>query len=148
VLHGHSHGHGSERNVNNPCIEEGQAFAEEEESSLAHDSPRVRTCSLGLVGADSSVCSSGDDSDDSGNGPLLDNETAASAAIQACTVYVVTGGAAATPQALKASLRSRTARAAMRTFGLQALAALLGTLSPAERGAMSVGTSSAVQVSR
>ncbi|CAM9974721.1 unnamed protein product, partial [Ectocarpus sp. 12 AP-2014] len=75
----------------------------------------------------------------------LDNETAASAAIQACTVYVVTGGAAATPQALKASLRSRTTRAAMRTFGLQALAALLGTLSPAEQGAMSVGTSSAVQ---
>ncbi|CAM9107710.1 unnamed protein product, partial [Ectocarpus fasciculatus] len=145
VLRGHSHGHGSERNVNNPCIEEGQTFAEEESSSLAHDSPRARTCSLGLVGEDSSVCSSGDDSDDSGNGPLLDNETAASAAIQACTIYVVTGGAAATPRALKASLRSRTARAAMRTFGLQALAALLGTLSPAEQGTMSVGTSSAVQ---
>lgn len=69
--------------MNNPCIEEGQAFAEEESSSsLAHDPPRARTCSLGLVGEDSSVCSSGDDSDDSGNGPLVDNETAASAAIQ------------------------------------------------------------------
>lgn len=62
-------------------------------------------------------------------------------------MYVTTGGAVAPPQVLKASLRSRTARAAMRTFGLQALAALLRTLSPEEQVAMSVGASSAVQVS-
>lgn len=66
---------------------------------------------------------------------------------QACTMYVITGGAVAPPRVLKASLRSRTARAAMRTFGLQALAALLRTLSPDEQVAMSVGASSAVQVS-
>lgn len=62
-------------------------------------------------------------------------------------MYVITGGAVAPPQVLKASLRSRTARAAMREFGLQALAAFIRTLSPEEPVAMSVGASSAVQVS-
>lgn len=62
-------------------------------------------------------------------------------------MYVITGGAVAPPSVLKASLRSRTARAAMRTFGLQALAALLRTLSPEDQVAMSVGASSAAQVS-
>lgn len=62
-------------------------------------------------------------------------------------MYVMTGGAVAPPRVLKASLRSRTSRAAMRTFGLQALAALLRSLSPEEQAAMSVGASSAVQVS-
>lgn len=62
-------------------------------------------------------------------------------------MYVMTGGAVAPPRVLKASLRSRTSRAAMRTFGLQALAALLRILSPEEQVAMSVGASSAVQVS-
>lgn len=66
---------------------------------------------------------------------------------QACTMYVITGGAVAPPRVLKASLRSRTSRAAMRTFGLQALAALLRSLSPEKQAGMSVGASSAVQVS-
>ncbi len=63
-------------------------------------------------------------------------------------MYVMTGGAVAPPRVLKKSLRTRTGRAAMRTFGLQALAAFLRTLSPEEKSIMSIGASSAVQVSR
>lgn len=62
----------------NPCIEEGQAFTGHE-SSEAHDPARSRTRSFGHVDGDSN---SGEDSDDSGKGALLDNETATSAAIQ------------------------------------------------------------------
>lgn len=62
-------------------------------------------------------------------------------------MYVMTGGAVAPPGVLRESLRSRTGRAAMRTFGLQALAAFIRSLSPEEQVATSVGASSAVQVS-
>lgn len=65
----------------NPCIEEGQAFTECE-SSMGHDSARVRNCSPGQVDGDSGY-NSGEDSDCSGKGALLDNETPTSAAIQA-----------------------------------------------------------------
>lgn len=66
-----------------PCIEEGQAFTEHESSSsLGHNSARTRNCSPGQVDGDSGY-NSGDDSDCSGKGGLLDNETPASAAIQA-----------------------------------------------------------------
>lgn len=65
----------------NPCIEEGQAVTGHQ-SSLGHDSARTHTCSLGQMDEDSG-CNSGDDSDYSGKGALLDNETATSAAIQA-----------------------------------------------------------------
>ncbi len=70
------------RNVFNPCIEEGQAFTGHEPSQ-GYGSARARTCSVGQVDGDSSACNSGDDSDYSGKEGLLDNETAASAAIQA-----------------------------------------------------------------
>ncbi|CAM9460978.1 unnamed protein product, partial [Hapterophycus canaliculatus] len=56
---------------------------------------------------------------------------------QACTLYVITGGAIAPPRVLKTALRSRAARAAMRTFGLRALGAFLKTLSPAQQMATS-----------
>lgn len=69
------------RNVFNPCIEEGHAFTGHE-SSLGHDSARTRTCSRGQMDGDSGY-NSGDDSDCSGKGAFLDNETATSAAIQA-----------------------------------------------------------------
>eukprot|EP00903_Cladosiphon_okamuranus_P019656 g18070.t4 len=136
------HAHSSERSVFDPCIEEGQACTEHDFSPGDESAP-TRTYSPGQVDGDRDYKSG--DSDSSGNGALLDNETPTSAAIQACTMYVMTGGAVAPPRLLKASLRSRTSRAAMRTFGLQALAALLRSLSPEEQTAMSVGTSSAVQ---
>lgn len=69
------------RSVFNPCIEEGQAFTGHE-SSLGHDSARTHTCSPGQADGDSGY-NSGDDSDCSGKGALLDNETPTSAAIQA-----------------------------------------------------------------
>lgn len=65
---------------------------------------------------------------------------------QACTIYVITGAAAAPPRALKTTLRNRTARAAMRTFGMEALAALLRTLAPEGRAQLWTGAPSAVQV--
>lgn len=69
------------RSVFKPCIEEGQAFTGHE-SSLGADSARIRTGSPGQADGDSGY-NSGDSSDCSGKGALLDNETPASAAIQA-----------------------------------------------------------------
>lgn len=66
---------------------------------------------------------------------------------QACTIYVITGGAVAPPRALKSTLCNRTSRAVMRTFGLEALAALIRTLAPEGVAGMSTGAQSAVQVS-
>lgn len=65
---------------------------------------------------------------------------------QACAIYITTGGAVAPPRLLKRTLRIRSARAAMRTFGLEALAALLRTLAPDGQVIMSAGAPSAVQV--
>ncbi|CAM9591597.1 unnamed protein product, partial [Scytosiphon promiscuus] len=134
----------SEWNTFNTCIEEDQAATEPVDPE-GHDLRRTHRCSLGQADGNSSNCSSGDDSEESSRGALLDNETATSAAVQACTMYVITGGAIAPPRVLKTALRSRASRAKMRAFGLQALAALLRTFSPAEQIAMSIGASSAVQ---
>lgn len=61
-------------------------------------------------------------------------------------MYVITGGAVAPPRVLRASLRSRTVRASMRTFGLEALAALLRSLAPDGEVSTSRGAPSAMQV--
>lgn len=63
-----------------PCIEEGQTFTGHE-SLEGDDSARIHTRSFGQENGDSG-CNSGEDSDDSGKGALLDNETATSSAIQ------------------------------------------------------------------
>lgn len=65
---------------------------------------------------------------------------------QACTIYVITGGAVASPQTLKRTLRNRMSRAAMRTFGLEALAALIRILAPDGVVDASIGAQSAIQV--
>lgn len=65
---------------------------------------------------------------------------------QACMMYVITGGAVAPPRVLRASLRNRTVRASMRTFGLEALAALLRSLAPNAEISTSRGAASAMQV--
>lgn len=62
-------------------------------------------------------------------------------------MYVITGGAVAPPRVLRASLLSRTVRASMRTFGLEALAALLRSLAPDGEVSTSRGAPSAMQVS-
>ena len=67
---------------------------------------------------------------------------------QACMMYVITGGGVAPPRVLRASLRSRTVRASMRTFGLEALAALLRSLAPDGEVSTSRGAPSAIQVSK
>ena len=61
-------------------------------------------------------------------------------------MYVITGGAVAPPRVLRASLRNRTVRASMRTFGLEALAALLRSLAPGGEVSTSRGAPSALQV--
>lgn len=71
----------------NPCIEEGHAVTGLE-SRDGHDLTRTRACSLMQADGESSNCSSGDDSDGSGKGALLDNETATSAAVQARSTCV------------------------------------------------------------
>lgn len=63
-------------------------------------------------------------------------------------MYVITEGGVAPPRVLRASLRSRTVRASMRTFGLEALAALLRSLAPDGKVSTSRGAPSALQVSK
>jgi hypothetical protein len=68
-------------------------------------------------------------------------ESAAAAAMRACALYVVSGGATASPGALHEALRARTERASLRAFGLNALAALVQQLSqPAAASAPAVVT--------
>lgn len=71
------------RNVFNSSIREGQAVNEDGSSATNH-SPGG-TASVRQIDGDSG-CNSGDDSDDSTEGALLDDETAASAAMQARTI--------------------------------------------------------------
>jgi hypothetical protein len=49
--------------------------------------------------------------------------------MRACALYVLSGGATASPTVLQAALRARTERASLRAFGLNALAALVRQLS-------------------
>ncbi|CAM9363981.1 unnamed protein product [Discosporangium mesarthrocarpum] len=72
---------------------------------------------------------SGEESDSSEEGSLLQGVTAATAAMQAVTIYTITGGTGASPERLKGALKNRTIRAAMRRFGLKALACLIRMLS-------------------
>ena len=69
------------RSVSKPCIHEGQIVGGRESHDDGDFAP-IQTGNVGQVDADSG-CNSGDDSDDSGKGALLDNETASSAAMQA-----------------------------------------------------------------
>lgn len=69
------------RSVSKPCIREGQ-IVNGRESPDDGDFGPIQTSSVGQADGDSG-CNSGDDSDGSGKGALLDNETASSAAMQA-----------------------------------------------------------------
>lgn len=69
------------RSVSKPCIHEGQIVSGRESLDDGDFAP-VQPGSVGQVDGDSG-CNSGDESDGSGKGALLDNETASSAAMQA-----------------------------------------------------------------